>query len=109
MSQKSMATDMGEFLRSSSTEKSGRKPRTSVQRIAAAEGIGVPLVWRIIHEQSLYSYTSSRCVVNTQFVANILFTEEAGFTFIIPMSGWMTIPIPLWHQDININFPSMSG
>jgi hypothetical protein len=31
-------------------------PRTSVRRIAAAEGIGVPLLWRILHEQSLYPY-----------------------------------------------------
>jgi hypothetical protein len=28
--------------------------RTSVQRILAAEGIGIPLVWRTVHELSLY-------------------------------------------------------
>jgi hypothetical protein len=77
-------------------------PRTSVRRIAAAEGIGVPLVWRIAHEQSLYPYHFQRvqaltppdhrarvvfclwllakCLINTQFVAYILFTDEAGFT-----------------------------
>jgi hypothetical protein len=77
-------------------------PRTSVHRNAAAEGIGVPHVWRILHEQSLYPYHIQRvqaltppdhharvvychwllakCVVNPQFVANILFTDEAGFT-----------------------------
>jgi hypothetical protein len=111
-------------------------PGTRVRRIATAEGIGVPLVWRILHEQSLYPYHIQRvqaltpdhrarvvychwllekCVVNPRFVANILFTDEAGFTrdgivnFIIPMSGWMTVPTPPWHQDINIDFPSMSG
>jgi hypothetical protein len=25
------------------------------------------------------------------------------------MSGWMTIPTPHWHQDINIDSPSISG
>jgi hypothetical protein len=70
-------------------------PGTSVRRIAAAEGIGVPLVWRILHEQSLCPYHIHRvqaltpdhrarvvfcqlllaeCVVNTQSVANILST-----------------------------------
>jgi hypothetical protein len=28
-------------------------PGTSVQRVKAAEGNSVPLVWRILHEQSL--------------------------------------------------------
>jgi hypothetical protein len=73
-----------------------------VQRIAAAEGIGVPLVWRILHKQSLYPYHNQRmlaltlpdhragmvfcqwllatCFVNAQFVANILLTDEVGFT-----------------------------
>lgn len=63
-------------------------PATSMQRIAAADGIGFLLLWRILHKQSLYSYHIQRvqgwllakCVVNTQFVANILFTDEAGFT-----------------------------
>jgi hypothetical protein len=72
-------------------------PRTSVRRIAAAEGIGVPLVWIILQEQSLYPYHIQRvqaltppdhrasvvyfhwlltkCVVNPWFVANILFTD----------------------------------
>jgi hypothetical protein len=31
-------------------------PATSVRRTAADEGTGVPLVWRIPHEQSLYPY-----------------------------------------------------
>jgi hypothetical protein len=74
---------------------------TSVRRIAAAEGIGASLVWRILHEQSLYPYhiqqvqaltpasrarvafcqsLLAKCVVNTLLVANILFTDEAGFT-----------------------------
>jgi hypothetical protein len=74
---------------------------TSVRRISAAESIGVPLVWRILHEQSLYPYHIQRgqalippghrarvvychwllakCVVNPRFVANILFTDEVGF------------------------------
>jgi hypothetical protein len=78
-------------------------PGANVQRIAAAEGISVPLVWRILHVQSLYPYNLQQvqaltppehcakgvlcewlltncCVVITQFVANILFTEEVGFT-----------------------------
>jgi hypothetical protein len=74
-------------------------PGTSVRRIAAVEG--VPLVLRILHEQSLYPYHIQRvhvltppdhraravfcqwllakCLVNTQFVANILLIDEAGF------------------------------
>jgi hypothetical protein len=75
-----------------------RIPGTSVRRTAAAENIDVPLVCRIIHEHAIYATTSSEskhtllltivigchqllteCVVNIQFVANILFTEEAGF------------------------------
>jgi hypothetical protein len=77
-------------------------PGTSARRIAAAEVIGVPLVWRILHEQSLYPYHIQRaqvltppdhrarvvfcqrllakCVVNTQLVANILLTDEAEST-----------------------------
>jgi hypothetical protein len=77
-------------------------PGTSVRRIAAAEGIGVPLVWRTVHEQLLHPYHIQRvqaltppdhrarvvychwllakCVVNPRFVANILFTDKAGFT-----------------------------
>jgi hypothetical protein len=31
-------------------------PGTSVPRIASTEIIGVPFVWRILHEQSLYPY-----------------------------------------------------
>jgi hypothetical protein len=30
------------------------EPGTSVRGIAAAEGISVPLVWRILHEKSLH-------------------------------------------------------
>jgi hypothetical protein len=41
-----------------------RKPEEdrgiSVQRIAAAEGIGVPLVWRILHEQLHDPYHNQR-------------------------------------------------
>jgi hypothetical protein len=29
-------------------------PGTSVRRISAAESFGVPLVWRILHEQCLF-------------------------------------------------------
>jgi hypothetical protein len=35
-------------------------PGTSVRRIAAAEGVGVPLVWIILHEQSLHPYHIQR-------------------------------------------------
>jgi hypothetical protein len=35
-------------------------PGTSVRRIVAAESIGVPLVWKVFHEQSLYPYHSQR-------------------------------------------------
>jgi hypothetical protein len=100
-------------------------PRTSVQRIAATESIGVPLVWRILYEQSLYSFHIQRvqatfsdhhatllakCVVSAQFVVDILFNDEVGFTrdgivtFIVPMSEWMTVPTPPWHQDVNIDW-----
>jgi hypothetical protein len=40
---------------SSPTEKSGRRG-TNVRRIAAVEGIGFPIVWRILHEQFRYPY-----------------------------------------------------
>jgi hypothetical protein len=33
-------------------------PRTNVPRIDDGEGIGVSLVWRILHEQSLYPYST---------------------------------------------------
>jgi hypothetical protein len=77
-------------------------PTTSVRRIAAAEGISHPLVWSILHEQSLYPYHIQRvqalrppdyqarlvfcqwflrkCVEDPHFIENILFTDEAGFT-----------------------------
>jgi hypothetical protein len=76
-------------------------PGTSVQRISTAEGIGVPLVRRILHEQSYYPYHTqqvqalpsdhcawmmfskwllAKCTVNTQFGANFLFTDEVGST-----------------------------
>lgn len=77
-------------------------PRTSVRRIAAAEGINHRLVWSILHEQSLYPYHIQRvqalrppdyqarlvfcqwflrkCVEDPHFIENILFTDEAGFT-----------------------------
>jgi hypothetical protein len=35
-------------------------PGTGVRRIAAAEGIGVSLAWRIHHEPSLYPYHIQR-------------------------------------------------
>jgi hypothetical protein len=76
-------------------------PGSSMRRIAAVECIGVALVWRILHEQSLYphhiqqvqaltppdrharavfcQWLLTKCAVNTQFVANILFTDEARF------------------------------
>jgi hypothetical protein len=41
-------------------EKSGGRLGTSVRGIAAAEGIGVPLVWRILHELSLH-VVQGRC------------------------------------------------
>jgi hypothetical protein len=75
-------------------------PGTSVRRTAAVDGIGVPLVWRILHE--LYPYHIQRVqaltspehlakqvfcqwlltncrVVNTQSAANMLFTDEMAF------------------------------
>jgi hypothetical protein len=77
-------------------------PGTSLLRTVGSEDIGVPLAWRILHEQSLYPYHLQRllalappahrarmvfcqwllakCVINTLFVDNILFTGEAEFT-----------------------------
>jgi hypothetical protein len=73
-------------------------PGTRVRRTAAAEGIGVPLVWRILHEQYnirrvqaltppdhrvravFWQWLLATLAVNTQFAANVLFTDEAGFT-----------------------------
>jgi hypothetical protein len=68
-------------------------PGTSVRRTAAAEGIVIPLVWRILHEQSFYPYHIQRvkaltppdhrarvvychwlfakCIVIPRFIANI--------------------------------------
>jgi hypothetical protein len=77
-------------------------PGTSVLRIAAAESIGVSLVRRILHEESLYQcniqlvqartspdqrarvvfcqWLLAKCFVNKKCVANILLTDEVGFT-----------------------------
>jgi hypothetical protein len=77
-------------------------PGTSMWRILAAEDIGVALIWRILHEQSRYPYHIqqvqaltppdccaravfcqwhlAKCIVNTQFVAIVLFSDNAGFT-----------------------------
>jgi hypothetical protein len=128
--------DMGRFSRSSHIENSGRRsqiecmincsfwsylcslclensPRTIYpyhnQRMQAL----IPPDFRtmVVFCQWLHS----KCIVNTQFVANILFTDEADsqgtvlWPFIIPMYGLMKIPTPPRHQDINIDFPSMSG
>jgi hypothetical protein len=72
-------------------------PGTSIQRIAAAEDISVPLVWRILCEQTLptpHPATASltptdhyarvvfsqwlltKCIVNTQLIVNIQFIDE---------------------------------
>jgi hypothetical protein len=70
---------------------------TSVRRTAAFEGIGAPLVWRILSVNSYFTYTTSSgskpsllmttvqgCVLPMDshkiVVPNILFTDEAGFT-----------------------------
>jgi hypothetical protein len=72
------------------------------EELQLLEVIGVALAWRILHEQSLYPYHIQRvqaftppenrarevfcqwlltkCVVNTQFVANILYTGQVGIT-----------------------------
>jgi hypothetical protein len=100
-------------------------PGTSMRRVKSAEGISVPLVWRTLHERSLYPHHSQRVqaltpdrraravfcqwllakwVVNAQFVPNILFTDEAGFigdgnvNIHMPVSEWMIIPTSPWHQ-----------
>jgi hypothetical protein len=76
-------------------------PRTSIWRIVVAGINGVPLVWRILREQLLYLYQiqwvealippdhrarvvfcqwlPAKCILNTQFLANILFTDEVRF------------------------------
>jgi hypothetical protein len=111
-------------------------PGTCVLRIAAAESIAVPIVWRILYEQSLNPHHIQRvqaltppdrratvvccqwflakCVVSTQFVANILFTDEEGFTRdgilkFHPCVGEQKAPTPPSHQDIKIDFLSRSG
>jgi hypothetical protein len=77
-------------------------PGAIALRLAADEGIGVSFVLRILHEHSPYPYhihrvkaltpfdhranevfsrrLLSKCAVNTQFVANIVLTDESGFT-----------------------------
>jgi hypothetical protein len=77
-------------------------PGTNVRRIAAAEGISFPLVWRILHEKSLHphhiqqeqalvppdhharsvfcQWLLTKYIVNTKYAANILFTDEVRFT-----------------------------
>jgi Transposase. len=80
-----------------------QNPGTSVRRISAEVGISGPLVWRILHEQLLYPYHVQRVQAlnpindhqarlvfcrwflrhdaeDPRFLANILFTDEAGFT-----------------------------
>jgi hypothetical protein len=77
-----------------------RERGSRVRRIAAAEGMGVSLVWRILQGQSLYPYhiqqvaspyssqscrggvlpIASRKMRCKHTVANILFTDEAGFS-----------------------------
>jgi hypothetical protein len=106
-------------------------PGNNLRRIATAEGVGAFLVWRIVREKSLYPYhiqrvqvlippdpcaravfrqcLLSKCIVSTQFVANILFTYEAGFTmdvlqtFIIHMSVWMITPTQRLQQQFSVN------
>jgi hypothetical protein len=46
--------DTGEFSSRSLLRTVKEEPGRSVRRIAAAEGIGFPLVWRILREESLY-------------------------------------------------------
>jgi hypothetical protein len=41
-------------LRAKATEFLKEVPGTNVRRIVAAESIGVPLVWGILYERSLY-------------------------------------------------------
>lgn len=77
-------------------------PGASVRRISAEVGISYPLVWRTLHEQLLYPYHVQRVQAlnpldhqarmvfcrwflrndaeDPRFLANILFTDEAGFT-----------------------------
>lgn len=79
-----------------------QNPETSVRRISAQVGISAPLVWKTLHEQLLYPYHIQRVQSLQQpdyaarllfsqwflrenaerpnFSANILFTDEAGFT-----------------------------
>jgi hypothetical protein len=85
---------------SSRTEKS-RRSWNIMQSIAATEGIGVPFSWRKLREHPLCLYhiqpvqaltpdhrarvaicqwLLDKCGCNTQFVDNILFTDEAEFT-----------------------------
>jgi hypothetical protein len=58
MSEKSQATYVQKSMPAEvcTSKRVEEVPRTSVQRIAAAEGITVPLVWRIFHDQPLYQY-----------------------------------------------------
>jgi hypothetical protein len=105
-----------------------------VQRIAAAGGTGVSLISRIFHEQSLYPHhihrvqavsPTNHCaravlcqlllakyIVNTQFVARIMFTD-AGFIRDVAVNFhnthiWVNDgTYPQYYQDIFI--PSMSG
>lgn len=79
-----------------------QNPETSLRRISAEVGISNPLVWRILHEQQLQPYHVQRVQAlnppdhqarlvfcrwflrndaeDHNFLANILFTDEAGFT-----------------------------
>jgi hypothetical protein len=94
--QKSMPVRIwASFLEVSILGRVEEEPRISVRRTAAADGLSVSLVWRILHEQSVYPYHIERvqaltppdhiasvvfcrwflakCVVNSQFVDSVGF------------------------------------
>ena len=110
-------------------------PGTSTRRIAAAENVSQTTVWRILREQQLYPYHVQRvqalgendfqprvafsqwiltkCGEDPQFLCNILFTDEAGFTrdgvVNFHKFGRTKTLMGRWRRHISINFPSMCG
>jgi hypothetical protein len=85
-------------------------PGTSVRIISAAEGIGVLLARRILHSDHREGVMpmASRRITFCLLVRRDLQGTVLRI-FIIPMCGCMTVSTPLWHQDMNIDIPSMSG
>jgi hypothetical protein len=68
-----------------------------------------------IARETFCQWLLAKYIVNTQFLDNILFTDEVGFTRDGIMNFRNThtlvddVLAPLWHQDVYINFHQWVG